>query len=195
MGITPMSIDLNIVSALADKPNATNGLTAGQLKAKFDQGPNALKEYINNTLLQTVNGIIDSGVLASSDTTLTLTNSETWYKVPLNLKSNDTLSEFNTSNYRFTASKAGVYLLIASIEITNMVSGDRIFMGYFKNGSFQGYVGDIQYSGVASIMGRGSDLLVLNTSDYVELHLFSFGGGKTTNNNPTTVTFRVKRIA
>lgn len=55
MTIANMSTNLNIIAALADKPNATDGLTAAQLKAKFDEGPNALKSYINNTMVPAIN--------------------------------------------------------------------------------------------------------------------------------------------
>lgn len=51
MAITPVSKDMAVIGALADLPNSTDGLTAAQLKAKFDEGGTALKDYINNTLL------------------------------------------------------------------------------------------------------------------------------------------------
>jgi hypothetical protein len=54
MAISPMSDDLNIIAALADKPNATDGLSAAQLKAKFDQGPGLIKTYINATLVPAI---------------------------------------------------------------------------------------------------------------------------------------------
>lgn len=54
MAVTPMSDDLNIIAELADRPNATDGLTAAQLKAKYDQGPGLLKTYINETLVPAI---------------------------------------------------------------------------------------------------------------------------------------------
>jgi hypothetical protein len=39
-----------IISALDDEPNDVGGLTASELKAKFDEGGEAIKSYINNTL-------------------------------------------------------------------------------------------------------------------------------------------------
>jgi hypothetical protein len=55
MAISPMSDNLNIISALADKPNATDGLSATQLKAKFDQGPGLIKTYLNSTVVTSFN--------------------------------------------------------------------------------------------------------------------------------------------
>lgn len=73
MSITPLSADLNIVQSLVipdldddldviqkldDEPNDVGGLTAAQLKAKFDEGPNAIKSYINNELLPAISDTV-----------------------------------------------------------------------------------------------------------------------------------------
>ena len=49
MAIIPLTDDLNIIQALGDRPN-DDGLTADQLKAKFDEGPGKIKTYLNNTV-------------------------------------------------------------------------------------------------------------------------------------------------
>lgn len=51
MAFTQFSDDMDIIARLPDNPNDDGGLTAAQLKAKFDQGPKAIKTYINGTLL------------------------------------------------------------------------------------------------------------------------------------------------
>ena len=43
--------DLDIIQKLDDEPNDVGGLTAAELKAKFDEAGNIIKDYINNTLL------------------------------------------------------------------------------------------------------------------------------------------------
>ncbi len=50
MAFTKVTKDMGIISALADKPNDVGGLTAAQLKAKFDEAGAALKDYLNNVL-------------------------------------------------------------------------------------------------------------------------------------------------
>lgn len=50
MSLTKLTTNLAIIAALSDLPNATDGLTAAQLKAKFDEGPIDIKTFINNTL-------------------------------------------------------------------------------------------------------------------------------------------------
>ena len=49
MAITTSTDDLNIIAALDDEPNDVGGLSAAQLKAKFDEGANALQTFINGT--------------------------------------------------------------------------------------------------------------------------------------------------
>lgn len=51
MAFTQFTNDMDIIVKLSDSPNVDDGLTAYQLKAKFDEGGKALKDYINNTLL------------------------------------------------------------------------------------------------------------------------------------------------
>ncbi len=47
MSIPKLNENLNIVSSLPNKPT----LDADSLKAKFDEGSNKIKDYINNTLI------------------------------------------------------------------------------------------------------------------------------------------------
>ena len=51
MALTTFDKDMNIIAALDDEPNDVGGLSAAELKAKFDEGGLSLKEYLNNTLL------------------------------------------------------------------------------------------------------------------------------------------------
>lgn len=51
MALTEFTKDMAIIQKLEDEPNDVGGLTAAQLKGKFDEGGTALKEYINGTLL------------------------------------------------------------------------------------------------------------------------------------------------
>lgn len=46
--------DLNIIQKLDDEPNDVGGLTSAELKAKFDESGNIIKEYINETLIPAV---------------------------------------------------------------------------------------------------------------------------------------------
>ena len=52
MALSKFEKDMAIISALDDEPNDVGGLTAAQLKAKFDEGGQAIKQYLNETLTQ-----------------------------------------------------------------------------------------------------------------------------------------------
>lgn len=56
MAFTQLTDDLNIVQALDDEPNDVGGLSAQQLKAKFDEAPNLIKAYLNNVFLAELGG-------------------------------------------------------------------------------------------------------------------------------------------
>lgn len=51
MALSEVVKDMSIIAKLDDEPNDVGGLSAAQLKAKFDEGGEALKEYINEVLL------------------------------------------------------------------------------------------------------------------------------------------------
>lgn len=54
MAFEKFNKDMKIISALDDEPNDVGGLTAAELKAKFDEGGEALKRYLNDTLIPAV---------------------------------------------------------------------------------------------------------------------------------------------
>lgn len=51
MSLEKLTKDLNIVQTLDDEPNDVGGLSAAELKKKFDEGSLTIQEYINATLL------------------------------------------------------------------------------------------------------------------------------------------------
>lgn len=57
MAYTKFEMDMAVISALDDEPNDTGGLTAAELKAKFDEGGVAVKRYLNETLLPEIDSI------------------------------------------------------------------------------------------------------------------------------------------
>lgn len=66
---------VNEISALADRPNAA-GLTAAQLKAKFDASGASIKSYINNTLVPYINGTLVSAAEEAAESIEALQNTE-----------------------------------------------------------------------------------------------------------------------
>ncbi len=74
MALTRFTKDMAVVQKLDDEPNDVGGLTAAQLKAKFDEGGEALKEYLNGTLLPELQGGAAAASLGATlrDTAMTV---------------------------------------------------------------------------------------------------------------------------
>lgn len=51
MAFTKFNKDMDIIQKLDDEPNDVGGLTAAQMKAKFDEPGNAVKDWINNVFI------------------------------------------------------------------------------------------------------------------------------------------------
>ena len=60
MAITPLNADMNIIARLSDEPNDVDGLSASELKARFDEAGNTIKGYINGTLVTEVDAELAS---------------------------------------------------------------------------------------------------------------------------------------
>lgn len=65
MSLPKFNKDIKIISKLDDEPNDVGGLSANELKAKFDEAGNLIKAFINDTLLpylESVSGAGDIGI-------------------------------------------------------------------------------------------------------------------------------------
>ena len=59
MGLPPFEHDMDIIQKLDDEPNDVGGLTAAELKAKFDEPGNAVKQYMNTALIPSVDAAVE----------------------------------------------------------------------------------------------------------------------------------------
>ena len=64
--IRELTQNLDIISALENEPNDEGGLSASELKAKFDESGNTIKGYINGTLIPDVAVLVSDTVAAAS---------------------------------------------------------------------------------------------------------------------------------
>ena len=55
MAIAILTENLAVHQSMADEPNGDDGITAGELKAKFDQAALAIQKYLNETVVPAVN--------------------------------------------------------------------------------------------------------------------------------------------
>ena len=60
-----MTQDIDIISALENEPNDEGGLSAPDLKAKFDESGNTIKAYINGTLIPDIAALVSDSVAAA----------------------------------------------------------------------------------------------------------------------------------
>lgn len=63
MALDKLNEDLHIIEQLADQPNDADGMSAAELKAKFDYAALAIQEYINNVLIPQVESSISAGTV------------------------------------------------------------------------------------------------------------------------------------
>lgn len=52
MPLTKMTVNVNNIQALSDRPNSTDGLTSAELKERFDKAGADLKTYLNTVLTE-----------------------------------------------------------------------------------------------------------------------------------------------
>lgn len=60
MELTKLDADLDVIQKLDDEPNDVGGMSAEELKKKFDEAPNAIKKYINEQLLPGIAQLLES---------------------------------------------------------------------------------------------------------------------------------------
>lgn len=72
MALTKMTQDVNNIQGLSDRPNTIDGLTAAELKAKYDKAGSDIKTYLN-TVLTTE---LDTALATIPDTSNFVTTSD-----------------------------------------------------------------------------------------------------------------------
>lgn len=63
MALTRLEDDLNIISKLDNQPNDVGGLSPEDLKAKFDEAVNIIKDYLNAVLIPGIEDAIGAGTI------------------------------------------------------------------------------------------------------------------------------------
>jgi len=119
MAFTTCSVTTSVIAALDDLPNDVGGLTAAQLKAKFDEfGTNFVawfnathmgtdKIHIGNNPSARVYHNTDQSIPNGADTVISF-NSERY--------DGDAIHDTSTNNSRLTCKTAGKYFIAAGIE-------------------------------------------------------------------------------
>lgn len=93
-------------------------------------------------------------------------------KLNFDTESYDTGSNYDTSNYRFTPTTAGKYLVTTSVRLSGAVTITNVQLYIYKNGSVynrstQGFNGD------SGQMITNTDTVEMNgSSDYIEMYFY-----------------------
>lgn len=117
MAMDGFTKDMNIIQKLNDEPNDRDGLTAGELKAKFDEGGLAVKEYLNNTVKPYVDGMETTEAEHEADTN----NPHSVTKTQVGLGSVPNVST-NNQTPTYTAASS----------LTALVSGEKLGTAFGK---------------------------------------------------------------
>ncbi len=135
--ITKLTKDLNHVQGLSNLPNADDGLTPEQLKAKFDQAGNEIKDYLNNTLTPE----IDSTFATKAENSLKANKVDVYTKTELQpyLAGGDTKIKYevftivtsNNGDGTFTYKDSNNNSIVGDLD----ESGNQVFA--LQNGSYQ----------------------------------------------------------
>ena len=74
MAIPKLETDVQIVSKIPNYPGSEGGLSPDAFKAKFDEAPQIIKDFINNVLIAELNSLVDVQALLNNviDNTLTM---------------------------------------------------------------------------------------------------------------------------
>lgn len=175
--------DIDDVGDIALDTISSDAGTSVQVTLGTDSGDDFKVYNGSNTLFQVYGdtGIVDvgkqsgCGVYISGDDQTIAHNTMT--KVILSDEFFDTQNEFDsTTNYRFTATKAGVYFITGRIRWASDLGGSRGDILIYKNGTGlhrnTAYPnGDTLYSMI------GVYVLSLEANDYVELYVNQLTGG------------------
>lgn len=121
MALTKFEKDMSIIQKLDDEPNDVGGLTAAELKAKFDEGGEAVKDFLNETLIPELN----EGFTGSVPTSTTinghpLTDNVTITKEDVGLGNVD-----NTADAQKPVSQPQQTALDAKADKTNVLQKDN----------------------------------------------------------------------
>jgi hypothetical protein len=157
----------------------------GYLELRGDSGA-------TKTLKLYDSGIVDTGGQSrakahlSADQTIT---TATWTKVNLDVEDYDEQGEFDsTTNYRFTATKAGYYLVVGNTQWGAGVDQAVAVLGIYKNGT-RVRQSVTRWSGTNTIGVNIADIIYLAANDYVELWAYHEKGSDAVLGSASTDTF------
>jgi len=137
-----------------------------------------------------------SGFRAYRTTSQTIPNG-TWTKVEYNTEEYDTLGEYDhVTNFRFTATKAGKYLVTAICGLDNMGDGKIVTLMIRKNGGVARRLVTSTTGAAGGVCFSGAGIMNLDANDYLEVWLYHTDtASRDTLAESCSVSFEVSRLA
>ena len=119
----------------------------------------------------------------------------TFTKVQFNIEDYDNLNEYDhVTNHRFTATKAGVYLVCSAVQMVILEDASRIVLSVYKNGSEYARCLDYVIGASGYVAPIASVPVKMAANDYVEIFIYqNSAGAKNTYTN--YVYMIVQRVA
>lgn len=171
MAINKLLADLNIISKLGDNPGSENGLSADQLKAKFDEAANIIKDYINNHLITELDKIIDVEALLNGILDSTLSKAD---KAANAKAAGDEFRKVRA--FVDKAIRGGDYVLPGDGFFSASVTGDTTIRLNGGSGVMQGNLFDVNVGGYEDVSIQPGTY-GLNRADLICVHCEPDGNG------------------
>lgn len=112
-----------------------------------------------------------------------------WTKISFNSEDYDTLTEYdNATNYRFTATVAGYYLIHSTVLWNTVVDTKLYKVAIYKNND-EVATDEVLASTNTALSTRVTDTISLAVGDYIEIFVWQNGGGAINTYGGTAYTY------
>ena len=174
--VTNSSLNSNVITG----QTAETSVAGGDLVLIYDDSASALRKMTRTNFVSGLSVANTPAFYAYRSGDQTISDS-TATQIQFNAEYYDTDSNFNITNYRFTPTTAGKYLLIASIGIDENTTFNRYILYLFKNGGSPFTQRRTFYYGTNEQTILNIGIFEANgTSDYFTASIFQDSGGNTT---------------
>ena len=125
MAIKRLEADMNIIQQLGDHPNLDNEMSAEEVKAKFDEAGNEIKEYINETVAPAIDAL--DGKAASHDTAITTLKTGLSNEIQNRSGADSALhTEIVAVDEKFEANKAETNTRLTNVELGHVATDNSL---------------------------------------------------------------------
>lgn len=125
MAIKRFEADMNIIQQLGDHPNLDNEMSAEEIKAKFDEAGNEIKEYLNETVAPAIDAL--DGKAVSHDTAITTLKTGLSNEIQTRSGADSALhNEIVAVDEKFEANKAVTDTRLTNVELGHVATDNSL---------------------------------------------------------------------